>query len=133
MAAKSVEMVNYELAEIETRFAAWFIDGVILGILESVAFVGARETGLGVGFILSLAYVWYFLTRNNGQTPGKMLMKIRVMKIDGSPISDSDAVIRYIGTIINYIGFIGWLWALFDENRQGWHDKLAQTCVVKAQ
>ena len=60
-------------------------------------------------------------------------MKIRVIKVDGSPISDSDAVIRYMGTIINYIGFIGWLWALVDSNRQGWHDKMAQTYVVNAE
>ena len=132
MAAETYEMASYELADIGTRFAAWFIDGAILFIIESVGFFTAREPGLGAGFIIGLVYIWFFLTRNQGQTPGKVVMKIRVIKSDGSPISDADALIRYIGTIINYVGFIGWLWALVDENRQGWHDKLARTYVVKA-
>jgi uncharacterized RDD family membrane protein YckC len=126
-------MTNYELAEIGTRAAAWFIDGAILFVIESAGFFTAGQAGLGAGLIVGLAYSWFFLTRNNGQTIGKLLMKIRVIKVDGSPISDSDAVIRYIGTIINYIGFIGWLWALVDNNRQGWHDKMAQTYVVNAE
>jgi uncharacterized RDD family membrane protein YckC len=124
-------MTHYELAEIGIRAAAWLIDGTILFFIESALFFGARETGLGLGFMVGLAYTWYFLPRHNGQTPGKVLMKIRVIKTDGSPISDSDAVLRYIGSLINYIVCIGWLWSLIDDNRQGWHDKLAQTYVVK--
>ena len=133
MSTQTYDMTNYELAEIGTRLAAWFIDGAILFIIESAGFFTAREAGLGAGLIVGLAYIWFFLTRNNGQTPGKVLMKIRVIKVDGSPISDGDAVIPYIGTIINYVGFIGWLWALVDSNRQGWHDKMAQTYGVNAE
>jgi uncharacterized RDD family membrane protein YckC len=133
MAAHSYEMTHHELADLGTRLAAWFIDGVIIFSIESIGFFAAREAGFSAGFIIGLAYTWYFLTRNQGQTPGKILMKIRVIKTDGSPISDSDAVIRYIGTIVNYVIFIGWLWALLDDNRQGWHDKMAHTYVVKAE
>ena len=133
MAAKPYDSASYELADIGTRAAAWLIDGAILFIIESAGLISAREVGAGLGMIVALAYTWFFLTRNNGQTPGKIIMKIRVIKTDGSPISDSDAVIRFIGTLINYIGCIGWLWALIDTNRQGWHDKLAQTYVVNAE
>ena len=133
MATKTLEMANYELADIGTRFVAYGIDGIILFIIESAGWFSAREAGLGAGFLIGLVYAWFFLTRNNGQTPGKMLMKIRVIKTDGTPISDSDAVLRYIRTIINYIGCVGWLRALIDTNRQGWHDKIAQTYVVKAE
>jgi uncharacterized RDD family membrane protein YckC len=34
---------------------------------------------------------------------------------------------------MNNFFFIGWVWALFDDNRQGWHDKIAETYVVKAE
>lgn len=131
MTTNATELARYELAEIETRFAAWLIDGAILFMIESAGFFTAREAGLGAGLAISLIYYWFFVARNQGQTPGKMLMKIRVLKTDGSPISDSDAVIRYIGMLINYVGFIGWLWAVMDGNRQGWHDKLAHTYVIK--
>lgn len=122
---------RYELAAIEQRVAAWLVDGAILFLIEGAGFFAARGPGVGIGFVIALAYTWFFLTRNNGQTPGKLLMKIRVIKIDGTAISDADAVIRHIGTLINWFGFLGWLWVLIDSDRQGWHDKLARTYVVK--
>ena len=133
MVTKTFETASYELADIGTRFAALFIDGAILSIIGSAGFLTMRGVGLGTSFIIGIVYTWFFLTRNHGQTPGKMLMKIRVIKIDGSPINDSDAVIRYIGYFVNHFFFIGWLWALVDDNRQGWHDKMAQTYVVKTE
>ena len=133
MADKTYGTASYELADIGARLAAWFIDGGVLFLIEGAGFFAARETGLSAGLIVGLIYTWFFLTRNNGQTPGKMVMKIRVIKIDGTPINDADAVVRYIGYLLDSVLFIGWLWALFDENRQGWHDKLAHTYVVKAQ
>jgi uncharacterized RDD family membrane protein YckC len=85
-----------------------------------------------LSFIIGAGYQWYFLTQQNGQTPGKMLMKIRVIKTDGTRISDSDAVLRYIGYLINSaVASIGWIWAVFDKKNQGWHDKIAKTYVVK--
>lgn len=133
MAENSVGVRDYQLADIGTRAAAWLIDGVILFIIDSTMFLSRWETGMSLGAVISLAYFWLFLTRNKGQTPGKMLMKIRVIKTDGSAISDSDALIRYIGTLINFICLFGWFWAFIDPNRQGWHDKLAQTYVVNAE
>ncbi len=133
MATNSYELSNYQLADIGTRTLALFVDGAILSIIGSISFVSAWQTGIGASFIIGLIYSWFFWTRNHGQTPGKMLMKIRVIKTDGNPITDSDALIRYFGYLINDVLFIGWLWAFFDENKQGLHDKMAQTYVVKVQ
>ncbi len=126
------EPVTYELADVGTRFIALLIDSIILGVITGILVGGGREPGAGLSFIINLAYYWYFLTRQNGQTLGKQMMKIRVVKVDGTPISDADAVIRYIGYIINSaVAMIGWLWAFWDDKKQGWHDKLARTYVVK--
>lgn len=131
---KPKDEVVYELADIGQRFAALIIDSILLGIITGVLFGAAREPGFGAGFIVGAAYNWYFLTRHHGQTPGKMAMKIRVIRTTGEPLSDTDTIIRYLGTYINSFVFgLGWLWALWDENRQGWHDKLASTYVVKAE
>ena len=130
MATKTYDTTSYELADIGARFIALFIDGIILSAIGSIGFIAAREPGVGAGFLIGLVYYWFFLTRNKGQTPGKMLMKIRVIKTDGSPISDRDALVRYIGYVVNSIFLIGWLWVLFDANKQGWHDKFAKTYVV---
>lgn len=128
------ETVSYELADIGTRFIAAIIDGFIIGLVNGLLFGAAKEAGGILSTIITFGYYWYFWTRNNGQTPGKTLMKIRVVKKDGTPIRDADAIVRVIGYYISgAIFLIGFLWALWDENRQGWHDKLANTYVVKAE
>ena len=117
------------------RLIALIVDGIILGVLSFLAglILGDRIFGIGVGFIVGVIYNTYFWTQNNGQTPGKSLMGIRVVKTNGQPIGVLDAVIRYIGYYINtFLLFLGWLWAVFDSRNQGFHDKLAGTVVVNA-
>jgi uncharacterized RDD family membrane protein YckC len=120
-------------ADIGTRFIALVIDGFILGVITGILFGAGREVGGIISFVVGLAYNWYFWTRQNGQTPGKMVMKIRVVKDDGSALDDTVAIVRYIGYTINSIVFmIGWIWALFDSRGKGWHDLIAGTTVIKA-
>lgn len=125
---------SYELADIGTRFIALVIDGIVLGLIGALLFGAGRGTGGLIGLIIGAAYYWYFLTRQDGQTPGKRIMKIRVVKVDGSPIDDTTAVLRYLGYYISSAIFmLGWLLALVDENRQTLHDKIVSTYVVKAE
>ena len=127
---------TYELASIGERFLALVIDSMVVGFIGGIVGVGGNALWGGgiLGFILGAAYQWYFLTQQNGQTPGKMLMNIRVIKTNGTPISDTDAILRYVGYLINSpIIMLGWIWALMDNKNQGWHDKIAGTYVVKAE
>jgi uncharacterized RDD family membrane protein YckC len=125
---------TYELADVGERFIALIVDSLIVSFIGGL--LGSNSgwwLGGTVGFLIGVGYQWYFLTRYEGQTLGKMMMSIRVIKVDGTPISDTDAVLRYIGYLINSpIFMLGWIWALFDSNHQGWHDKIAKTYVVKA-
>jgi uncharacterized RDD family membrane protein YckC len=124
---------SYELAPLGTRFLAILIDGIILGVISGLLVGFSRDVGGGLSFVVGLVYYWYFLSRQNGQTPGKSVMHIRVVKVDGSPLSDTDAILRYVGYLINSALFgIGWIWAFFDANQQGLHDKIVSTYVVKA-
>lgn len=127
---------TYELASIGERALALVIDSMIVSFVGGIIGVGGNALWGGgvIGFILGAGYQWYFLTQQSGQTPGKMLMNIRVIKTNGTPISDTAAVLRYIGYLINSpILMLGWIWALFDSKNQGWHDKIAATYVVKVQ
>jgi uncharacterized RDD family membrane protein YckC len=126
----------YELADIGERFIALVIDSFIVGAIGGTVGVGGGGLGGGgiLGFIVGAGYQWYFLTQQNGQTLGKMLMNIRVIKTNGEPIADADAILRYIGYLINTpIIMLGWIWAFIDPNQQGWHDKLAETYVIKVE
>jgi uncharacterized RDD family membrane protein YckC len=124
-----------ELAGVGERLIAIFVDGIILGIVGGLLF-GQFQDGPASGivtFLVGVTYQWYFLTQQNGQTLGKRMMGIRVVKVNDRPLETADVIVRYVGYYINSFVFgIGWLWALFDNRKQGWHDKLAGTLVVKA-
>jgi uncharacterized RDD family membrane protein YckC len=128
---KPKRTVPLEQADLGTRLIALIIDNIILVFIGGILVRG--ELGWGLSFILGAAYQWYFLTQQNGQTIGKKLMNIRVVKANGAPLTAADAILRYAGYYLNSIIFgIGWIWAAFDADKQGWHDKLASTYVVRA-
>ena len=67
----------------------------------------------------------------NGATLGDMLLGLRVVRTDGRRVSFGRAFLRLVGAYFSgLVFFLGFLWALFDGRRQGWHDKLAGTVVV---
>lgn len=130
---KAKHAETFELAGITERFFALMIDTIVFGVVAGILGINGNWFGGGIlGFIAGTAYQWYFLTQHNGQTPGKMLMGLQVIKTDGTKIQDIDAIMRTLGYMINsFIIFLGWIWAIFDSERQGWHDKLARTYVIK--
>ena len=125
---------THELAKLSSRFYALVIDNVALACFSWLLGILTNNSGTGflTYFILQTAYQWYFLLHHEGQTPGKKMTHIRVVKIDGTPLTGTDATMRSIGYLINnaLLG-IGWVYALFDSNFQGIQDKLAKTYVVK--
>jgi uncharacterized RDD family membrane protein YckC len=88
--------------------------------------------GTTFGFLLINGYpvVFWLLT---GQTPGKSFLGLRVVAVDGRPISVRRALRRLVGYWISAIPlFAGFLWVLIDDERRAWHDRLAATRVVYA-
>jgi len=74
-------------------------------------------------------YTWFHGT--TGQTLGKKLFGVRVLKTDGSPVGLGIAFLRWAGYLVSGIPFfLGFLWVIIDPKRQGWHDKIAGTIVV---
>ena len=81
---------------------------------------------------LSVGYAVFF-TGYCGQTPGKMALRIKVIRTDGSPVSYGRAFLREVpGKFISSILFgIGYLMVAFDIQKQGLHDKIADSYVIK--
>jgi uncharacterized RDD family membrane protein YckC len=113
------------------RFAAALIDGVLLGIVSTVLQIAVGSAGTVVGVAVGLAYYTY-LEGESGQTIGKRAVGIRVVDIaGGGAIGFSRAFIRYVGRYISAIVILlGYLWMLWDPQKQTWHDKLANSVVV---
>lgn len=66
-------------------------------------------------------------------TPGKMAISARIVDAKtGQAPSTRQLVIRYLGYFVSTIPFgLGLMWVGFDPRKQGWHDKLAGTVVVR--
>jgi uncharacterized RDD family membrane protein YckC len=57
-------------------------------------------------------------------------MGLRIVRTNGERVRAGNAVRREVGYVISGLLFLGYLWILFDNRRQGFHDKLAGTIVV---
>jgi uncharacterized RDD family membrane protein YckC len=116
------------------RLAALLVDGIVLGIVGGILgaiFDADRNASNGIATLLGLAYFTYF-EGSSGQTPGKKALGIRTIDFSGGgAIGFGRAFIRYIGRIVSTIALlIGYLWMIWDKEKQTWHDKFANSVVV---
>jgi uncharacterized RDD family membrane protein YckC len=137
-----------EYAGFWIRVVAFVLDAIILGVVT-----GALSPLLGQSTVVSMAdgfhveynYVggalstllglvyyigaWAYF----GQTPGMIPFRMRVVRsIDGGPVDVVRGLLRYVGLIISFVViFLGVIWVGFDWRKQGWHDKLADTVVIR--
>ena len=126
-----------------TRFAALFLDGIIIAIVPIVVIAiaaGSHSRGLVafgyiLYFVLYVAYFVYFEGGPTGQTLGKRALGIRIIDFNnGGPIGYGRAFIRLIGRIISGLFcYLGYLWMLWDKEKQCWQDKMANDVVVPVQ
>jgi uncharacterized RDD family membrane protein YckC len=78
---------------------------------------------------VSLVYFVFFWTAV-GSTPGMWLFGLRVTKMDGTRIGFFRAVVRWFAYGVSALFFgLGYLWVIFDDRHQAWHDKIARTLV----
>jgi uncharacterized RDD family membrane protein YckC len=87
-----------------------------------------------VQFAISMGYSVYFIGKN-GQTIGKKILNIKVVNPDTLlPVGYGSAALReIIGKMLSSFVFsLGYLWMLWDDKKQTWHDKIAHTIVIKS-
>ncbi|WP_178862793.1 RDD family protein [Thiomicrorhabdus cannonii] len=95
--------------------------GIILGFWD-----------LLLNWILPFVLVIWLWRRFYG-TPGKMATKLKIVDSStGNKISLAQAVVRYFAYIVSALPLgLGFIWIGFDPRKQGWHDKLAGTLVIR--
>jgi uncharacterized RDD family membrane protein YckC len=102
------------------------------------ALLGQDESGQLVStntviavFLLSTTVYYVFLWTLTGQTLGMILLGLRVVTIEGRRLSVWRSILRYFGYMVAALPFfLGFIWILVDNRRQGWHDKIAGTYVA---
>lgn len=83
--------------------------------------------------LLGTIFILFWIYKN--ATPGKMIFKSVIVdaKTFAAP-SVKQNIIRYLAYFISLPLFgLGFLWVAFDKRKQGWHDKIAGTVVIKGQ
>lgn len=136
-----------EYAGFWVRVVAWILDAIVLGVITaalvpiagggSIVVTGPNQFEVNYGSsawstLLGLLYFVGFWTLR-GQTPGMIPFRMRVAKVaDGSRPDWVVSLLRYVGLIISFVVIlIGVIWVAFDSRKQGWHDKIAGTVVVR--
>lgn len=130
------------------RFAALFLDGLVLWVIGMVTFVVLGAVmGFGIGskqspgfslalnlvsILISAAYFVSMESGERGATFGKRALKLRVVDVDGNRISTGRAVGRWFGHALSDITFfIGYLIQPFTARKQALHDMMSGTLVIR--
>jgi len=142
------ELLSFDLAGLNSRALAFFIDLVVVAVISLVAFgaaiyflqdtnldsFGLKRVFMPIYMLLFFLASSYFVVLNGygGITIGKMVMGIRIISDEGGSIGFWQSFVRWIGYYISAAFlFIGFVWSIFDASSQSWHDKIAGTYVVK--
>lgn len=86
-----------------------------------------------LSYVAPFVAVILFWLRKQG-TPGKLALSLRVVDAQtGNSLSVGQSIGRYFAYIVSAIPLsLGFIWVGIDARKQGWHDKLAKTVVVRA-
>jgi hypothetical protein len=100
-------------------------------VYKGFAWLQGLIEDLGIGFGWAAFYFTMFTAIWHGQTPGKKLLRIRVIQLDGTPLSVWDSFGRYGGYGAGIAtGLLGFAQIYWDPNRQAIHDKISATIVI---
>ena len=140
-AQEAVPAPEVEYVGFWARVGASLIDSIAtLGLILvlSVWFFGDRpdaKEGLGdftISWIVpAIAVLVFWFAR--GATPGKMVISAVIVDADTfGPPTPWQFVGRYLGYFVSSIPlFLGLIWVGIDARKQGWHDKMARTVVIR--
>lgn len=137
--------LDYTIASIGERILAFLIDLLVLYLYyllvtligEAISFTFDDSwTVIGLMSLIFLPAMCYSLIMQslfNGRTVGKMLLKMRVVRLDGTPVHWSNLLVRWMLRAVDiwiFMGSVGLLTLLFSEKRQRLGDAAAGTVVV---
>ncbi len=106
------------------RMAAGFLDMVLIGMAAALCH----------SIFFSLLAIAYFsgMWAWKGTTVGGIVLNLQVVRQDGQPLNFLTAFVRSLAAIFSaLVFFLGFFWIGWDRDKQGWHDKIAGTVVVR--
>ena len=143
--ARPGPIAGYHYAGFWVRFLAFVLDVIVIGLITTALtpFFGSQLTVTGSSYTFNatanalrtliglLYFIGFWAWR--GQTVGMMPFNMQVVGLaDGKKIDVVRGLLRYVGYIVSAIPLLlGFFWVAFDPRKQGWHDKIASTLVIR--
>jgi uncharacterized RDD family membrane protein YckC len=108
------------------RMAALLIDFVLIGI--AVAMISSPHEVV----LLALAAYGAVMWKLRSTTIGGIICGLKVVRLDGRDLTWDTSIVRALSCFLSFVfAGLGFFWIAFDKERQGWHDKIAGTVVVR--
>ena len=142
---KDANNSTYQYAGFWIRVGASIIDSILIILITLpllMAIYGAEywsstDFSKGIWDILisyvlpAVAVIMFWAYKS--ATPGKIVLNLKIISLGKTEtLSKGQLIGRYLGYFVSMIPlFLGIFWVAFDKRKQGWHDKLANTAVVK--
>ena len=112
------------------RLAAFVLDLILVVITAQVLDLNRHDNDSAVFLLLLVYHIGFWTWKQT--TVGGIICQLRVVRIDGRPLTFADALVRGLSSIFSLAVLgLGCLWILRDPERQAWHDRIAGTYVVK--
>jgi uncharacterized RDD family membrane protein YckC len=113
----------YAKAGFWIRMAALVVDMVLVGIVFHFPPI----------FLPAIAAYGAILWKLRGSTIGGIIFRLKVVRVDGRPMDWVTAIVRALACFLSLVFMgLGFIWIGFDPEKQGWHDKIAGTVVIKS-
>jgi uncharacterized RDD family membrane protein YckC len=99
-------------------------------------FILSKLTAAVYTATFAIVYIQYFalFTIFGGTTPGMMMRGLQVVSFSGEPPTPRQMLLRATGYMLSAgTFFMGFLWAIWDEDELTWHDRISGTHLSVAQ
>jgi uncharacterized RDD family membrane protein YckC len=118
------------------RMGAMLLDvvliGMIVGLTSSVLPHFMQMNHGPGGLLVALAIYGAAMWKTKGTTIGGIVCGLKVVRLDDREIDWPTAAVRALSCFLSLVvGGLGFIWVIFDADRQSWHDKIAGTTVVR--
>ena len=139
-------VIDLVVINLSLLFIGWFL-GIFLSFFEQGSVLDASlENITYINYVINLllnpvfialfifGFIFIYFTffwSFSGHTPGKAFMGLRVVPVQGGPMSLARSTLRFFAYIPSILSLgIGFLWIIIDDQRQAWQDTLASTFVI---
>jgi len=127
------EALTLPRASFWERMGAGFLDMIIVVIVVGLLprFLDVIVSGPALTLLIALGYsagMWAW----KQTTIGGIILNLKVVRLDDKPVTFAVALVRGLAAALSFVvAFLGFFWMIWDREKQGWHDKIAGTVVVR--